>query len=203
MPNFCGNRECSDSLSYLPSTEGKFRRYEQLGLRVRSFLKLEIHDKLDPMKLAETIGLKVVSLNAVEGLTDEVRNILTDPSNKWSGATLPELPDGTRIVLLNSEQSPRRQAVTLMEEVCHVLLGHRHSRISLSSDLQAGNHRDYNKQIEEEAYSTGAAALVPYRSLACDLTRGFSLQDIADHYGVSVALIKYRIRVLKLVGLYS
>lgn len=203
MPNFCGNRECSDSLSYLPSIEGRFRRYEQLGLRVRSFLKLEIHDKLDPIKLAETIGLKVVRLDAVEGLSDEVRHILTDPSHKWSGATLPELPDGTHIVLLNSEQSPRRQAVTLMEEVCHVLLGHRHSRISLSADLRDGNHRDYNKQIEEEAYSVGAAALVPYRSLACDLSRGFSLQIIANHFGVSVALIKYRIRVLKLTGLFS
>lgn len=201
MRGFCGNPECLDKLSYLPIIEGKFRQYEQLGLRVRSFLNLGIHDKLDPMKLAEAVGIKVVGLDAVEGLSEAIKRTLTDLSQKWSGATLPELPDGTRIVLLNSEQSARRQAVTLMEEICHVLLGHKHSRIRLASETHTDNSRDYNKQIEEEAYSVGAAALVPYRSLACDLSRGLSFQEVANDLGVSVALIRYRIRVLKLTSL--
>ena len=198
MPNFCNNKECEDRLSYLPTTDGKFRRYEQLGLRVRSFVRLNIHEKLEPFKLAEVIGLKVLTPEMIDGLSDQAKRILSDPSLFWSGGATPELSDGTRVVVLNSLQSPGRQAATLMEEICHVLLGHQHSRIAEQAD--AGN-RDFHDQIEEEAYSVGAAALVPYRSLFCDLSRGRSIRDIARHFGVTTSLVKYRIRVLHLMSL--
>lgn len=195
MSIFCNNKECSDKLSYLPPAGSKFRQYEQLGLRVRSFASLGIHDKLEPFKLAEVVGLKVLTPDAIAGLSDQAKQILSDPSLFWSGGATPELSDGSRIVILNSLQSPGRQAATLMEEICHVLLGHRHSQIDQHA---AENHRDYHDHIEEEAYAVGAAALVPYRSLLCDLTRGRSIREIAHHFGVTISLVKYRIRVLRL-----
>lgn len=203
MPNHCGKNECLDKLSHLPPNGSRFFRYEQLGLRVRSFVRLDIHDRLDPLKLAETVGLKVITLDSVEGLSDEIKNVLKDPSQNWSGGTTPELPDGSCLVVLNPWQSAERQAVTLMEEICHVLLGHKHSQIALATDLVSGNHRDYNDAVEEEAYSVGAAALVPYRSLACDISRGFSMRAIARHFGVSVSLVKYRVRVLQLTANFA
>lgn len=202
MANFCGSNDCLDSLSYLPVTAGKFRRYEQLGLRVRSFLNLGIHERLNPLRLAELVGLRVITLKDVVGLSDEVKQVLTNSSQAWSGGATPELPDGSRIVIINPMQSQGRQAVTLMEEISHTLLGHRHSQIMLDPG-EKNNHRDYNDLIEEEAYAVGAAALVPYRALACDLSRGIIIKSIANHFGVTPSLVKYRIRVLRLVSHYA
>ncbi|HMV47648.1 MAG TPA: ImmA/IrrE family metallo-endopeptidase [Blastocatellia bacterium] len=198
MTGSCGNKECLDRLSYLPAITSKFRHYEQIGLRVRSFIDLGIHDKLDPAKLAETVGLKIVSLDAVSGLSEEAKAILSDSAAGWSGGASSTLPDGSHIIFLNPSQSPGRQAATLMEEICHVLLGHQQSKIGLGE-----NHRNYNDSIEEEAYSVGAAALVPYRSLACNLARGQSIQSIARHFGVTQALIRYRMRILHLTVVSS
>lgn len=194
MASICGNSECLDRLSLLPAISGKFRNYEQLGLRVRSFLSLGIHDRLNPIELAKMVRLIVVSLKDIAGLPEETRQILGNSSQAWSGGATPELPDGSRIVILNPMQSEGRQAVTLMEEICHSLLGHKHSQITLSQE----NNRDYNDTNEEEAYAVGAAALVPYRALLCDLSRGLSIESIANHFGVTRSLVKYRIRVLRL-----
>ena len=199
MASFCGSTECLDRLSFLPATTGKFRRYEQLGLRVRSFLNLGIHDRLDPLKLAKMVRLIVITVKDVVGLSEDVKQVLGSSSQAWSGGATPELPDGSRIVILNPMQSQGRQAATLMEEVCHSLLGHKHSQITLNPD-SGENHRDYNDSIEEEAYAVGAAALIPYRALACDLSRGLAIESIANYYGVTRSLVKYRIRVLHLTG---
>jgi len=203
MSSSCGNNECSDQLSYLPPGLGKFRRYEQLGLRIRSFLNLGIHDRLDPLRLAELIKLRVISLKDVIGLSDEAKRVLADSSQAWSGGATPELADGSRIVILNPMQSPGRQAVTLMEEICHTMLGHKHSQISLAPAGDVENHRNYHDAIEEEAYAVGAAALVPYRALVCDLSRGHLIKSVARYFGVTPSLVKYRIRVLKLTGHYA
>jgi len=164
-------------------------------------LHLGIHDRLDPFKLAELVRLRILNLKDVAGLSDEVRQVLADSSQAWSGGATPELPDGSRIVILNPMQSLGRQAATLMEEVCHTILGHKHSQIALAGD-GTGGHRDYNDFVEEEAYAVGAAALVPYRALVCDLSRGHLIKSIAKHFGVTLSLVKYRIRVLKLSGHY-
>lgn len=197
MSSFCGNKECLDRHHHLPppSVSEKFREYEQLGLRVRSFAGLGIHDRLDPFALAEKLGLRVVSLDMIEGLSDELKALL-QTSQSWSGGATPTLPDGTRIVILNPQQSAARKAATLMEEVCHTLLGHKHSELSVTQS--SGNHRSYDREIEDEAYSVGAAALLPYRTLLCNLSRGQSIKTIAAQAGVSQALVRYRIKVLKL-----
>ncbi|MBP6822084.1 MAG: ImmA/IrrE family metallo-endopeptidase [Acidobacteria bacterium] len=193
MPSSCGNSDCLNRLLYVPepAVSEKFRQYEQLGLRVRSFAGLtSIHDRLDPFVLAESVGLRVVPLESIAGLTEDVKAVLQSPDRAWSGGATPMLPDGTRIVILNPSQSSQRKAATLMEEICHVLLGHKHSELSSA--------RTHDKNIEDEAYSVGAAALLPYRALVCDLSRGHSIKFIAAQAGVSQALVRYRIKILKL-----
>lgn len=197
MAGFCGNSDCLNRLHYLPAdtVSEKFRQYEQLALRVRSFAGLAgIHDRLDPYALAESVGLRVVALDSINGLSEESKALLQSPNGAWSGGATPMLPDGTHIVILNPSHSKTRKMATLMEEVCHVLLGHKHSELSANSE----NGRTHNKRIEEEAYSVGAAALLPYRALICNLSSGQSIQSIAAQAGVSQALVRYRIKVLKL-----
>lgn len=201
MSTSCGNPDCLNRLNFLPEppVSEKFRQYEQLALRIRSFAGLSgIHDKLDPYLLAQSAGLRVVPLDAIDGLTDDIKAVLQSPNGAWSGGATPMLPDGTRVVILNPNHSNSRKAATLMEEVCHVLLGHKHTELSAGGSGTDNAHRTHNKHIEEEAYSVGAAALLPYRALICNLLRNQSIKSIAVHAGVSQALVRYRIRVLKL-----
>ena len=201
MSSFCGNSDCLNRSRFLPEppVSDKFRQYEQLALRVRSFAGLTgIHDRLDPYVLAESLGLRVVSLDSIVGLSDEAKALLQSPSSEaWSGGATPILPDGTRVVILNPSHSETRKMATLMEEICHVLLGHQHSELSAASEASDA-HRTHHQHIEEEAYAVGTAALLPYRALACYLSRGFSIKTISVQLGVSQALVRYRIRVLKL-----
>lgn len=199
MSIFCGNSDCLDKSTYLPAEDGKFRRFEELGLRVRSFAKLEIHDRLYPRNLAEILGVKVLTLDEIDGISEEVRRVLSDSPGQWSGGATPVLPDGSRLVILNPWQSNERQAATLMEEICHILLGHKHSQIKADSVAGSDQHRSYDSDIEEEAYAVGAAALVPFRSLKCDLLNGKSIKLISKHFGVTTSLVKYRIQALRLI----
>ncbi len=201
MSSFCGNSDCLNRSRFLPEppVSDKFRQYEQLALRVRSFAGLAgIHDRLDPYALAESVGLRVVPLDSVVGLSDEAKALLqSTASGAWSGGATPVLPDGTRVVILNPSHSETRKMATLMEEICHVLLGHQHSELTTDSENAAAG-RTHHQQIEEEAYSVGAAALLPYRALACNLSRGQSIRAIAAQAGVSQALVRYRIKILRL-----
>lgn len=86
-----------------------------------------------------------------------------------------------------------------------MFLGHKPSRLAIETRDKQGNiiARDYNDEIEEEAYATGAAALVPFRGLKRMAEQGKTAVEMARHYGVSKALIEYRLKVSRLWDLYS
>src|SRR5690606_21265910 len=124
---------------------------------------------LDPFKLASYARLLVVSFEQITGLSPEAReHLLGDEKDMWSGgAASKRLPDGSKLIILNPQHGKNRHNATLMEEICHVFLGHKPSRLQIERKTKDGRTiaRDYNAEIEEEAYSTGAAALVPYTAL--------------------------------------
>jgi hypothetical protein len=92
-----------------------------------------------------------------------------------------------------------------MEEICHVFLGHQPNRLSIVTKDARGKvmSRDYRKTDEEEAYATGAAALVPYAPLKRLLHEGKRAGDIAKHFHVSAELVEYRLKVTHLWPQYK
>ncbi len=178
----------------LPPTAGKWREYERKALEVRRFAGVGVFERLDPMRIAESLRMKVVTLDSIDGLSDETRKYLA-ASRQWSGGVTESLPNGTRVVVMNENQSRERRAATLMEEICHTLLGHTPSSISAGAEVEG---RTYNRVVEDEAYGVGAAALLPYRALSESLSRGDSVEAIARHFGVTQSLVEYRMRVLDL-----
>jgi Zn-dependent peptidase ImmA (M78 family) len=155
---------------------------------------------LDPFKLARYAKLLVIPYDAIEGLSDESKaHLLGEGKDLWSGgAAAPALPDGQKLIILNPTHGKNRHNATLMEEVCHVFLGHKNTNKQGKAIA-----RDYNHEIEEEAYSTGAAALVPYSSLKRFVEHGRTSREIARHFGVSRALVEYRIKVSRLWDMYK
>ena len=191
----------------LPPTK-KGRHHEVRGRGLREFAGLTRDDqRLDPFKLAKYAGLLVPSFEEIDGLSPETREqLLHVAKDRWSGgAASIRLPNGKKLVILNPTHARTRHMATLMEEISHVFLGHKPSRLAVETRDRHGNAlaRDYNAEVEEEAYSTGAAALVPYGGLKSFVELGKTSAEIARHYNVSKALVEYRIKISRLWDSYK
>lgn len=189
--------------SDLPPTQ-KGKSYEIYALGLRDFAGLRRDDqRLNPFELARYARLFVVTFEQIEPyLTEETKAHLTGAGkDKWSGgASSQTLPDGRKLIILNPTHGKNRQNATLMEEICHVFLGHKPSRLVIESRNRDGKiiARDYNAEIEEQAYSVGAAALVPFSSLSRFVKLANTSREIANHFDVSYQLVEYRIKVSRL-----
>ncbi|HXG94393.1 MAG TPA: ImmA/IrrE family metallo-endopeptidase [Blastocatellia bacterium] len=178
----------------------KRRVYERIALKIREFAGMPLDQPLDPWKLAPYVKIRVMDLKQIEGLSEESRRTLLDDNGKgWSGGASRPLPDGSRLVFLNPNHTRERQAATLMEEICHVILGHSPTKLMLAAETEAAvNFRNFDKNQEEVAFAVGAAALVPYFSLKHAVSAGLIADRIARRYGVSRDLVEYRIKVCSL-----
>lgn len=184
------------------------RHHEIRGAALREFAGLRSDDqRLDPRSLARFAKLLVVPFEAVEALSPESRkHLLGSGRNAWSGgAASARLPDGSRLIILNPTHGVNRQNATLMEEISHVFLGHKPSKLAIERRDRSGkiNAREYDRAIEEEAYGTGAAALVPYAALKRMVLAGKTSAQIANHFYVSRALVEFRIKISRLWSEYK
>ena len=192
----------------LPPTR-KGRNYEIKAIGLREFAGLRRDDeRLNPFDLAKYANLLVASFEQIEPfLSEETKqHLLTDASDKWSGgACSQKLPDGRKLIVLNPTHGANRQNATLMEEISHVFLGHKPSRLAVTNYNKDGKviARDYHAEIEEEAYSVGAAALVPFSALRRFVFQGKTSREIARHFNVSRELVEYRMKVSRLWDEYK
>ena len=184
----------------------KSREYELRAMGLRDFAGLKTaRQRLDPFALAYYAKLAVATFEQI-ALSDEARRQLIEKGkNEWSGgASSQTLPDGRKLIILNPTHGKNRQNATLMEEISHVFLGHKPSRLAISAETDDGRAtaRDYDAKIEAQAYSVGAAALVPYAGLRELVFEGKSSREIARHYAVSKLLVEFRIKTTHLWRAY-
>jgi len=185
----------------LPPTY-KGRQYELRALGLRDFAGVRDSEPLDPFALAHFAKLMVIDFEHIQGLSKETReHLLGTGSEAWSGGTCSRpLPNGWRVVILNPKHGAQRNNATLMEEVCHVFLGHKANRLHIVAQNKQGKTvaRDYNEADEEAAYAVGAAALVPFAALRRFVRAGKTSLEMARHFNVSRELIEYRLKVSRL-----
>lgn len=183
----------------LPPGE-KWRNYEIRALGLRDFARVRLDLPLNPFNLARFANLIVLSFDEIQGLSKTAREHLLGPAaEEWSGGAC-SLPNGMKLVILNPKHGKARTNATLMEEICHVFLGHEPNRLSIVVKDDRGRvmARDYRKADEEAAYAVGAAGLVPYSALRKFLHEGKTSSDIAAHFRVSRELVEYRLKVTHL-----
>lgn len=189
----------------LPPGE-KWRKFELHAMGIRDFARVRSDAPLDPFRLAKFANLLVIGFDQIHGLSDKTReHLLGSASEKWSGGACSRpLPDGRKIVILNPNHGKMRTNATLMEEISHFFLGHQPDRLKIVAEDAHGrtSSRDYKKADEEEAYATGAAALVPFSSLRRFVLEGQTSLQIAKHFRVSRELIEYRLKVTRLWKAY-
>lgn len=191
-------------LGKLPPGE-KWRKVELKALGLREFARVRNDWPLNPFDLARFANLIVLNFDQVKGLSESAREHLLGPASEaWSGGAC-SLPNGMKLVILNPKHGRARTNATLMEEICHVFLGHQPNRLSIVTKDERGKvmARDYRKADEEEAYGVGAASLVPYAALKSLLLQGKSPSEIAARFRVSRELVEYRMKVTRLWRQYK
>ncbi len=196
-----------DTENLPPTTKGRQFEIRAIGLRDFAGLKSE-DERLNPFELANYAKLHVASFEQIEPfLSAETKaHLLGAGSDKWSGGACSQaLSDGRKLIILNPTHNKNRQNATLMEEICHVFLGHKPSRLAIENVNKHGKPiaRDYREDDEEAAYSIGAAALVPFASLRRMVNQGKTSREIARHFNVSRELVEYRMKVSRLWETYK
>jgi len=148
---------------------------------------------LDPYQLADTLGAHIISPRDVLGMpSDDLRQLLHDDANGWSGGSV-RLPTGQWLIVLNPTHPDTRKRATLMEELSHLFLDHKPCQI-MKIDGRL-SFRSYKKSQETEAYWVGAAALLPLNLMTHAQTNGVAREVIAHQHRVSVSLVIFRERV--------
>ncbi len=170
---------------------------EEHASTIRRRANLAPTDTLDPQALAAELGITIIDPAGLHKLSPSHHAIVSGlDARQWSGGAV-ETADGAHVIVLHPYQTGERINATIMEEIAHILLEHEPSEIRSEGGLAL---RTYDKEREQEAYWTGAAALLPAEVVAKAVWRKVEAEELAVEYGVSVELVEFRIKIL---GLWS
>lgn len=156
-------------------------------------------ERFDPWERSAQLGLKIIHADDIAGLPEKHKaHIRSMSPREWSGGGEPrKLHDGRMLIILHPKQTIERKNVTILEEVAHDHYGHK------PSVLNGSGRQGFNEALEQEAYQTAAAALLPMKVVAKAVWRGLSAKELGQLYGASEELAEMRIKTLKLWSLYK
>ena len=166
---------------------------ERIAAGHRDALGLALDEPLDPELLASHLGVEVWRPEEVSGLsTESVSQLVNRDGDSWSAVTL--RVQRVRLTIVNSAHYPTRQRSSIAHELAHLILNHEPDRIDVSEKgyLLLSS---FEREQEEEANWLGAALLVPREGLLTAFRRTENVQRLADHFGVSVQLLQWRLRM--------
>jgi Zn-dependent peptidase ImmA (M78 family) len=162
---------------------------ERIAAEVRSELGLRPIDALDVNTLAEHFGLPIVPISRFDRdhARPEFLNVfqVREPDS-FSALTL--FTGTARLILHNDAHHPHRQKSDIAHEISHCLLEHQPAPVVSDEGC-----RHWNAVMEAEADWLGAALLVPRDGGLTWAKRGQNLDQIAEHYGVSEGLCRWRL----------
>lgn len=169
---------------------------ERTAEQFRRDLGLSEDQSLDPLKLnVKGAGIEIIRLTEADCIEPAtIQRLSTDACDEWSAMSVPldEVQDQWA-VLLNDCHTTERQRVTLLEEIWHILLGHKLVKIAKIADAYG---RTYDSTEEHDAYYLASATLLPRTAVIKAVEKRKSSTDIAKQFGTSPELVEYRIKRL-------
>lgn len=159
---------------------------ERISREQRQELALGIHAPLPAHRLAAHLDHVVIVPSDIPDLPQTVDAALYADGSSWSALSLPMREP---VVILNPTHSPARQESDLMHELAHFLCGHEPEGMAKIGALVL---RSYNSEQEEEAAWLGACLQLPREALVRAIKRGISTAQIADYFGASEQLVRWR-----------
>jgi transcriptional regulator with XRE-family HTH domain/Zn-dependent peptidase ImmA (M78 family) len=169
---------------------------EMMSESFRKDVGLSYNEPFDPFRL-KIEGVKLVSLSEITDLDKQIIDHLSNSGKQnWSAMSVPleEHTDKWAIVW-NNFQSRKRQRVSLLEEIWHILLGHKLTRITKVADVFG---RTFAEVEEHDAYYLAAATLLPASVVREVVKEKRSVSESAAIYGTTEQLLEYRIKRLGL-----
>lgn len=179
----------------MPTLDRGFKSWaERTSLTLRQEIGLAIEGRLDPSQLAGFLEVDVRTPYDVPGLPKHVLDQLLhcDPWG-WSAVSL-LLPNGRSLVIYNPRKSKGRQASDITHELAHFILDHQPATIILSHEGSIAM-RTFDRKQEEEANWLAWCLLLPRDALLRAKRAGLRTAQIAARYGVTEALVTYRLNM--------
>jgi hypothetical protein len=156
----------------------------------RRELGLEKIARLDPRDLSSYLGVTIWTPHDINGLDPGVlRQLLQVDPASWSAVTITVGPASA--IIINSSHAVTRQNNSLAHELSHLILKHKPAKVFVTSDgMMVMNY--YDPTHEEEANCLSSTLLVPREGLLHLLSRGNTDTQMANHFGVSMVLLRMR-----------
>lgn len=162
---------------------------ENEGIRWRRALNLYAYDPLPSRRLAQHLKIAVIGPTQVPGVDEQTLLCLLREEAGWSGITLP-IGEGKHLILHNPTHSPTRHESDIMHELSHLLFGHQPIRLRQIAEGLAV--REYRVDDEKEAAYLGGCLQITAKGLDWAFQRGMAHNEIAEHFGASLQMVRYR-----------
>lgn len=161
----------------------------QLADEVREDLGLGPLDRLDPFDLVADLGIPAIPVTHLSStIPGHVHQLTVADQGAFSGVTV--FCCTRRIIIYNDHHHPGRQASDLSHEAAHALLHH-----PPAPAFDERGCRNWNDEHEEEARFLGGALLVTETAAMDVVRRKLDAREAARGYGVTPALMRYRINI--------
>ncbi len=159
---------------------------ERESLQLRRELGLAPTQALDLTRLAAHLGVEVVDAGELIDLArlEELERI---QAYSFSAATF-QVKDRA-FVVSSPLRTAARQASDIAHELSHVRLNHELSEIR---EISGVPFRTCRPDEEEQATSFGGTLLLPRPLLLAAAKQGLGPQQIADKYGVTIEMARFR-----------
>lgn len=168
---------------------------ETIAAEIRSDLRISLYDRLDPLRLAEHLDIPVWPLSrlhhvasSVEGLEEAIDYLTRTDTGALSAVTV--FCGTTRTIVHNDGHCAARQASNISHEAAHGLLLHPPAPM-----LDRRGCRLWNADVEDEANWLGATLLIPGQAARRAARCRLSLDEIADHFGCSTEIARWRLNM--------
>ena len=160
-----------------------------IAREVREELSLSRTSPLNVWRLAGHLNIPVIPLSSFRGRAPKAAELfLNGGAGSFSGVTV--FRGSKRTIVFNDAHILGRQASDIGHELSHGLLLH-----TPSSAVDGRGCRLWHRNIEDEANWLSGALLVPEEAALLIVRRGWSLSEAAGKYGVTQAMVRYRINV--------
>ena len=166
---------------------------ERTATSLRTELGLGSCDLLSPLALANYLEVLLWTPLDVPGLPSNALDQLLhrDP---WGWSAISVVQNPTTVIIYNPRHSPGRRSSDIVHELAHLILGHEPAKLFVAHD-GAFVMRSYDQKDEDEANWLAWALLLPREGLVSCKRRKLTAEEIANHFGVTETLVKFRLRM--------
>ena len=154
----------------------------RIALRVRERMGLEAIAPIDPAAICAHFDIQLIRLRDVDRKSPFLRDTAS-----FSAVTVPCAHQ--RAIVHNDAHQPHRQRSNICHELAHCFLGH-----ECTPPLTEDGARTHDGGIEAEANFLSGTLLIPNEA-AIHIVRNALIIQAQDLYGVSKAMLTYRLRV--------